>query len=95
MSHQHVTETYKKLARLQEDGRKRADQYEKALQRYRDTWSNHQKVYCSFPGVPQIMLLEDEVQTLHNKGTVTRLEIRIAMFIDIVILILFDQNYHE
>ena len=68
MSHQHVSETYKKLARLQEDGKKRADQYEKALQRYRDTWSNHQKVYCSFPGVAQIMLLEDEVQTLQSKG---------------------------
>ncbi|XP_063675966.1 anti-sigma-I factor RsgI2-like isoform X2 [Bolinopsis microptera] len=67
MSHQHVSETYKKLGRLQEDGKKRADQYEKALQRYRDTWASHQKVYCSFPGVPQIMLLEDEVAALRNK----------------------------
>ena len=70
MSHQHVSETYKKLGRLQEDGRKRAEQYEKALQRYRDTWANHQKVYCSFPGVPQIMLLEDEVMSLRKKGLI-------------------------
>ena len=68
MSHQHVAETHKKLARLLEDGKKRAEQYEKALQRYQDTWSNHQKVYCSIPGVPQIMLLEDEVQALKRKG---------------------------
>ncbi|KAL5265584.1 hypothetical protein ACHWQZ_G006340 [Mnemiopsis leidyi] len=67
MSHQHVAETHKKLARLLEDGKKRAEQYEKALQRYQDTWSNHQKVYCSFPGVPQIMLLEDEVLALQSK----------------------------
>ena len=68
MSRQHVTETHKKLARLEEEGRKRAEQYEQALQRYRETWSRHQKVYCSFPGVPQIMLLEDEVETLRKKG---------------------------
>ena len=68
MSHQHVTETQKKLVRLQEDGRKRAQQYENALSKYRDTWAQHQKVYCSFPGVPQIMLLEDEVEELKKKG---------------------------
>lgn len=68
MSHQHVTEMQKKLVRLQEEGRKRAQQYENALLRYRDTWANHQKIYCSFPGVPQLMLLEDEVEELRKKG---------------------------
>lgn len=68
MSHQHVTETHKKVARLEEEGKKRADQYEKALQRYRDTWNRHQKLYCSFPGVPQLMLLEDDMDALNIKG---------------------------
>ena len=68
MAHQHVNETHKKLARLEEAGKKRARQYETALQRYRETWSNHQAVYCSFSGVPQLMLLEDEIEGIKIRG---------------------------
>ena len=43
-------------------------QYENALQKYRETWAAHQTVYCSFPGVPKVMLLEEEVDNLTAKG---------------------------
>eukprot|EP00116_Pleurobrachia_bachei_P003104 sb/3463366/ len=67
LSFQHVSDTEKKRSRLIAEGKKRMVQYEKALQKYRETWAAHQTVYCSFPGVPKVMLLEEEVDNLTAK----------------------------
>jgi len=68
MSQQHVIDTYKKLDRLVEEGDKRVSQYETALQKKSEIWTGYEKKYCAIPGVPQLMLLEEEVASLEKKA---------------------------
>lgn len=68
MSQQHVMDTYKKLDRIVEEGDKRVSQYETALQKKGEIWAGYEKKYCAIAGVPQLMLLEEEVASLEQKA---------------------------